>query len=100
MSLIKDDPARPIRTMGDLGAALRSARLHRGLTQAALAARAGVSRSWLAGVERGRLNPTVEGLLRVLEALDASLRVSTADLPTAPTTMIDLDALLDGLSRG
>ena len=48
-----------IRTVGALGAQIRSARRGQGITQMQLAERAGVSRSWLIGVERGA-NPRAE----------------------------------------
>lgn len=56
--------------MADLGVALRRARLAAGMTQAALAARAGVSRQWVSEVEAGK-RPGAE-LSLVLRALSAS----------------------------
>ena len=43
----------PIRTMYDMGLVIRQRRTFLGLSQEALARRAGVSRSWLAKVELG-----------------------------------------------
>lgn len=43
----------PIRTVRELGAALRHAREQRKLTQSQLAGRAQVSRQWISAVERG-----------------------------------------------
>ncbi|WP_431836331.1 helix-turn-helix transcriptional regulator [Cellulomonas sp. Y8] len=66
----------PARTLPQLGLAVRRVRDRRGLSQAELAARAGVSRQWVIAVEQGRTNGLEVGLLmRVLDALDASLTV-------------------------
>ncbi len=56
-------------TVGDLGAAVRSARRAARLSQAALAERAGVSRQWLSRLETGS-NPGAE-LRKVLDVLAA-----------------------------
>ena len=53
-----------------LGALVRDTRLSQGLSQAALAARAGVARSWLTRVEAGHRGAELEPLLRLLAALD------------------------------
>ncbi len=64
------------RSLPRFGSAVRALRHRRGLTQAELAAAAGVSRKWIHAAESGR----VEGLelarvMRVLDVLDASLWV-------------------------
>ena len=56
-----------------LGAVLREARTAQGLSQHALAARAGVSRSWLARVEGGHRGAEIEQLFRLLEVLGLDL---------------------------
>jgi transcriptional regulator with XRE-family HTH domain len=56
-----------------LGGLIRDARASQGLSQVELAARAGVSRSWLARVEAGHRGAELEPLLRLLAALDLSL---------------------------
>jgi transcriptional regulator with XRE-family HTH domain len=64
------------RSLSLLGDSIRSLRLDRHLTQAQLAARAGVSRQWVVAVERGDTRGTAIGLvMRVLDTLDASLTV-------------------------
>lgn len=64
------------RTLPQLGLAIRRLRDRRTLSQAELAERAGVSRQWIIAVEQGRKNGLEVGLLmRVLDALDASLTV-------------------------
>jgi len=55
--------------------AIREARRTRGLTQAALAARLGVSAAFVNKLEAGRTNATVGTLARVAAALDAELSV-------------------------
>lgn len=64
------------RSLPRMGTAVRALRLNRKMTQADLAAAADVSRVWISNLERG----TTEGLelgrlMRVLDALDASLAV-------------------------
>ncbi|OLT26118.1 hypothetical protein BJF83_04515 [Nocardiopsis sp. CNR-923] len=56
-----------------LGGLVRDTRLSQGLSQAALAARAGVARSWLARVEAGHRGAELEPLLRLFAALDLTL---------------------------
>lgn len=56
-----------------LGGLVRDARLAKGLSQAALASRADVARSWLARVEAGHRGAELEPLFRLLSALDLTL---------------------------
>ncbi|WP_402467620.1 helix-turn-helix transcriptional regulator [Isoptericola aurantiacus] len=64
------------RSLPRLGAAVRRLRLDRGMTQAELARRADVSRQWLVGLEGGKTPGLEVGrLMRVLDALDASLTI-------------------------
>ncbi len=64
------------RSLPRLGGAVRRLRLERGLSQAELAQRTGVSRQWVIAVERGRTEGIELGrLLRVLDGLDASLTI-------------------------
>ncbi|MCR6705673.1 MULTISPECIES: helix-turn-helix transcriptional regulator [unclassified Cellulomonas] len=66
----------PARSLTRLGSAVRRLRNDRGLTQAQLAEAADVSRAWLIDVERGdRPGLELARLLRVLDALDASLMI-------------------------
>ncbi len=59
--------------MAELGVRIRGARRERTLSLAAVAERAGVSRSMLSAVERGRKVPTVLVLDRIATALDTSI---------------------------
>jgi len=62
------------RSLPRLGGSVRRLRQDRGLTQAELARRADVSRQWVVALEQGRTEGIELGrLLRVLDALDASL---------------------------
>jgi transcriptional regulator with XRE-family HTH domain len=53
-----------------IGAAIRAARRDVGLSQEALAADAGLDRSYLGGIERGEHNITVVNLIRIARALN------------------------------
>ena len=61
-----------------LGGLIRDARKAQALTQADLAERAGVARSWLARVEAGHRGAELETLLRLLDALGLSLTLTTS----------------------
>lgn len=83
------DSRRVTGTSG-VGAAIREARLDRGLTQAQLAKRAQVSREWLSGVERGeRMGAELAKILRVFDSLELTLTVSPREqaTPVDPTPM-------------
>lgn len=82
---------RPIRTCRDLGAAIRQARIDQGLTQAALAGRARVSRPWLSEVETGKRTAEVGRVMWVLDALGLAVTIVPADHPDA----FDLNSYID-----
>ncbi len=64
------------RSLPKLATAVRTLRRRRGWSQAELAKRADVSRQWIVGVEQGHTEGMEVGrLMRVLDALDASLVV-------------------------
>lgn len=63
--------ADPTTLAGDL---LRLARAKAGLTQAALAERAGVTQTLISAYENGRRQPTLPTLLRLLDAAGLELR--------------------------
>jgi len=70
------------RSLKRIATAVKAIRRRRGLTQAELAAAAGVSRQWMVAVESAPPEGLELGrLLRVLDALDASLMIrdDTAD---------------------
>jgi len=66
-----------IANWSSLGAVVRSARTERGLTQQALADKAGVSRAWLAKVESGHRGAEFEQIMRTLTTLGVSLMART-----------------------
>ncbi len=92
-----------LRTTQDLGNAVRATRLRQGLTQQEVAQRAGLSRQWLAGLERGSANPTWDVVLRLAGALRATVSFdpeadqdADSDGASGPPlrSPVDLDALL------
>ena len=85
-----------------IGQRIKNARREAGLTQAELAAKGCISRSYLAGVEGGRYNPSVDTLRRLAAALDlpaAALLGETA-LPEATEQSVSAAiALFEKLRR-
>lgn len=65
-----------------LGQQLRHRRLNRGLTQAALASLACLTRQKVIAIEKGDLSVGMMAYARVLAALDAELNVVPAVMPT------------------
>jgi HTH-type transcriptional regulator / antitoxin HipB len=89
-----------LRTIADLGTAIRSARLSRGWTQDQLAERAGVSRRWISEIEGGKLTAQIGKILVALEALDIELHYDATVQPDRPhePRSIDLDLVLEELT--
>jgi transcriptional regulator with XRE-family HTH domain len=54
------------------GKAFRKVRERRNISQERLAMRAGVARTYVGRVERGKLNPTMDSMTRLLWALEAT----------------------------
>ena len=65
-----------------LGEQLRQRRLNRGLTQAALASLAGITRQKVIAIEKGGLSVGMMAYARVLAALDSEFAVVPARMPT------------------
>jgi HTH-type transcriptional regulator/antitoxin HipB len=85
-----------VRTARDLGAAIKQARIRRGLTQTQLASKLGVSQARISEVESGSTGVAVGAILRILAALDAAIMIT--DERTAPhekrdRASVDLDAI-------
>ncbi|WP_256516905.1 helix-turn-helix domain-containing protein [Paractinoplanes aksuensis] len=80
---------------GDLGLYVLERRRAEGMTQAHLAARAGVSRRWLSDLEAGKPTAEVGLVFKVLSALGLLV-----DVRPEPEPEIDLDAYLDSLGGG
>ena len=87
---------RPLRTSRDIGAAIRRARRDRGLSQAELAARAGVGRPWLSEVESGKRTAEIGRILLVVSALDLAVALLPVPEP-GDGRGVDIDALLADL---
>lgn len=66
--------------MSTIGTNIKKWRKNRGLTQYKLAEETNLSRSYIADVERGRYNPSVE----TLEAISKVLNVKISELVDAP----------------
>lgn len=75
-----------VRNPVELGALLRERRRQLGLSQAEVAARAGLGRPVLVALEKGKGNPQLRNLLRLLEVLQ--LPLSVGDLPRASRTAV------------
>lgn len=87
-----------IRTAKDLGAVLRERRHELGLSQAELASRVGASRQWIIDLERGKPGIGVGLVLRVVDALGATLRIehgAAAGGDDLGVPDIDLAAVID-----
>ncbi len=70
-----------VETMRDVSALLRSTRLSRGLTQAELADRLGVSRDWVVRLEQAGTRLEVQKVLDALVVLGLQLDVHEATQP-------------------
>jgi transcriptional regulator with XRE-family HTH domain len=68
-----------IRSGADFGRAIAGLRAEEGLTQSELAARSGVSRNYLAELERGTTGLMLERVLRLLRRLGAEVTVTLPD---------------------
>ena len=68
--------------MTRLGHQIRAKRVNRGLTQAQLAALAGLTRQKVIAVEKGTLTVSMMAYARVVGALDCEFTVTPAILPT------------------
>jgi HTH-type transcriptional regulator / antitoxin HipB len=92
-----------LRTPWDFGAAIRDKRLRLGLTQAALARKAGVGREWLVAAEKGKPGASLALILRTLEALGISLSIDPARRAAKPSRRtppaVNLGELLNSLRR-
>ncbi len=76
------------------GALLRDARCRAGLTQAALAERAGVVRPLISQYETGKKDPSVTMLARLIDACGMELRMLAAELTDADRGQYVRDAVV------
>lgn len=84
----------PLNNAGDFGAFIRWARKHAGMTQADLAKQVEVSRKWLSEVENSKPTAEIGLVLAVVRHLGFVIRADEAPEPS-----VDVDALLDTLTR-
>lgn len=61
-----------------LGSRIRAARTHRGISQDRLADLAGIDRSFVSRLERGKANPTFLTLLKLSNALETDIAAIVA----------------------
>ncbi|MBT8397569.1 MAG: helix-turn-helix transcriptional regulator [Gemmatimonadetes bacterium] len=64
------NPSKDDRRVRAFGAAVRGRRQELGLSQEALGYRAGLHRTYISDIERGRRNPTVKVIWKLAVALD------------------------------
>ena len=83
----------PIRTAGEIGEFIRSAREGAQMTQAALAGELRVSRKWVSEVEQGKQSAEVGKVLAALLHLGFTLMATRT-----PPAAADVDALLGSLT--
>jgi transcriptional regulator with XRE-family HTH domain len=86
---------RQLQPKLDLGRQILDLRLARGWTQKELAARAGTKQANISRLENGLLNPSVDMLQRVAEALGAELTVTLEQSPQS-TPLAQSISLADG----
>lgn len=68
-----------VRSGSDLGAAIGEIRAAHGVTQSDLSEQLGISRTWLAKLERGRTTNMVDLLVRLLRNMGATILVEFDD---------------------
>ena len=68
-----------IYTAASLGAAIKHFRKEAGLSQAELAARSGLNRTYLSALEKGKETEQLRRLLRVLRQLGVRMTLQKAD---------------------
>jgi transcriptional regulator with XRE-family HTH domain len=79
-----------VRSARTLGMLVREQRRRLGLTQAQLARRAGVSRQWLSGLERGREGAELGRVLRTLACAGVILKFEEPQpSPLDPTAVVE-----------
>jgi y4mF family transcriptional regulator len=82
-----------LRTPSDIGAFIRERRKNLKLNQAALAKRLGVSRQWIAQLERGHARAELGLVLRTIDELGIELDARVRDFRRERPGAIDIDAI-------
>ncbi len=70
--------------LADLGQRIRVARLARRMTLEEVVSRANFTVSWLSKLENGQLTPSLEGLVKLAQALECGVDTLVAGLTTTP----------------
>ncbi len=70
---MSDKATYGIHSAESIGSAIRHFRLQAGLSQAELAERAGLNRTYVSTLEQGRENEQLRRILRILKQLDVSV---------------------------
>lgn len=90
----------PVRSVEELGAAIRQRRRELDWDQQYLAERAHVSRQWIVEVETGKPRAEIGLLLRTLQALDLKLEIAPEDaLSEAALRIIEARRSYDDIDR-
>ncbi|WP_187181997.1 helix-turn-helix transcriptional regulator [Rhizobium sp. WL3] len=79
-----------ILTVDDLRELVKNERNRRGLTQSRAAGLVGYSQKWLSDFERGRVNPTIDMVLKMISVLGIRLEATA----TTPSSLADEEAIL------
>lgn len=58
----------------DVGSRIRELRINMGLSQEKLAFKAGIDRTYLAGIESGKRNATITSIEKIVSALEISMK--------------------------
>lgn len=72
----------PVRSVEELGAAIRHRRRQLNWDQQSLAERVGVSRQWIVEIEAGKPRAEIGLLIRALRTLGLELEISSEEMPS------------------
>lgn len=96
---VKREPVK-VNTVRSLGAAVRSARRDKNLTQDDLARRLGVSRQWVVRLEQGHPRVEAQKMLDALDVLGLGLDLTVGTRPADEDIVPDPFEVLFGKERG
>jgi transcriptional regulator with XRE-family HTH domain len=82
-----------------IGGRVRAARLRAGLTQTELATRVEMTQQYILQVERGRINMTINSLVKLADALRMDARDLLPQTGPAPIGVVLLEQLLEEYRR-
>lgn len=92
-----------VRTSSDFGRLLKDRRLSLGLNQQAVAEQLGVTRQWVAGLERGKARADIGQFLRIVDQLGLRMELSVpgTTIPARKPRIaaVDIDAIADGTEQ-